>query len=112
MLAFRCSASASTRMSMSVGILFAPSLTSEMTLSVVIGLICNYLIKPVDKKWNMSAEEVAKLQAAREKGAASTGSHGIGFGGLDAQAAMFWAFVGIPLAWGVWKTLESTSKIF
>jgi hypothetical protein len=36
---------------------------------------------------------------------------GIGFGGLDAKAALFWAFVGIPLAWGVWKTLESAAKI-
>ena len=34
---------------------------------LVAGLICNYLIKPVDPKWNMSAEEVAKLQAASAK---------------------------------------------
>ena len=32
---------------------------------LIAGLICNYLIKPVDPKWHMSAEEVAKLQAAR-----------------------------------------------
>jgi len=25
---------------------------------------------------------------------------------------MFWAIVGIPLAWGVWKTLVSAIKIF
>jgi len=25
---------------------------------------------------------------------------------------MFWAFVGVPLLWGVWKTLESAVKIF
>src|SRR5881397_724477 len=31
---------------------------------LIAGLICNYLVKPVDPKWNMSAEEVAKLQAA------------------------------------------------
>ena len=31
---------------------------------LVAGLICNYLIKPVDPKWHMSDEEVAKLQAA------------------------------------------------
>jgi hypothetical protein len=61
----------------------------------------------------MSAEEVAKLQAATAKSSASTpsGSFGIGFGGLDARAALFWAFVGIPLAWGVWITLQSASKI-
>jgi MFS family permease len=79
---------------------------------LVIGLICNYLIKPVDSKWYMSAEEVAKLQAASAKAATSTGSHGIGFGGLDAKAAVFWLFVGIPLAWGVWTTLVSAVKIF
>jgi hypothetical protein len=79
---------------------------------LVIGLICNYLIKPVDAKWHMSAEEVAKLQTASAKNETQGGSYGIGFGGLDAGAALFWAFVSIPLAWGVWKTLESAVKIF
>jgi MFS family permease len=81
---------------------------------LVAGLICNYLIKPVDPKWNMSSEEVAKLQAASAKSEAAIqhGSFGIGKGGIDVKAALFWAFVGIPLAWGVWKTLESAVKIF
>jgi len=80
---------------------------------LIAGLICNYLIKPVDEKWNMSAEEVAKLQAASVKNASAVqyGSFGIGRGGLDIRAALFWAFVGVPLAWGVWKTLESAIKI-
>ena len=39
------------------------------------------------------------------------GSFGIGKGGLDAKAALFWAFVGIPLAWGIWKTLQSAANI-
>jgi MFS family permease len=81
---------------------------------LIAGLICNYLIKPVDPKWNMSAEQVAKLQAANAKSAAGVkaGSFGIGKGGLDFKAILFWAFVGVPLAWGVWKTLESAAKIF
>ena len=80
---------------------------------LVAGIICNYLIKPVDPKWNMSPEEVAKLQAAGAKREAGLqhGSFGIGKGGLDLRAALFWAFVGIPLAWGAWKTLESAIKI-
>ena len=80
---------------------------------LVAGLICNYLVKPVDPKWNMSPEEVTKLQAASAKSEAGVhqGSFGIGKGGLDARAALFWAFVGVPLAWGVWKTLESAIKI-
>ena len=80
---------------------------------LIAGLICNYLIKPVDEKWHMSEAEVANLQAVTASAgkSAASGSYGIGFGGLDAKAALFWAFVGIPLAWGVWKTLESAVKI-
>jgi MFS family permease len=80
---------------------------------LVAGIICNYLVKPVDPKWHMSADEVAKLQAAGADKAAGvqSGSFGIGKGGLDARAALFWLFVGIPLAWGVLKTLESAARI-
>jgi MFS family permease len=81
---------------------------------LVAGLICNWLVKPVDPKWYMSQEEVAKLQAASARSAVATasGSFGIGKGGLDVQAALFWAFVGIPLAWGIWTTLKNAARIF
>src|ERR1700738_2857531 len=81
---------------------------------LIIGLICNFLVKPVNPKWYMSEDEVAKLQAAGARSAAGTasGSFGIGKGGLDWRAAVFWAFVGIPLAWGVWITLQSAVAIF
>jgi MFS family permease len=80
---------------------------------LVAGLVCNYLIKPVDPKWHMSEAEVARLQAASasKEAAIQHGSFGIGKGGLDIRAAAFWLFVGIPLAWGVYKTLESAAKI-
>jgi MFS family permease len=78
------------------------------------GFVCNLLVKPLADKWFMKLEEVAALQAKQRSAANVTlsGSFGIGKGGLDAKAAIFWAFVGIPLAWGVWKTLESAVKIF
>jgi len=81
---------------------------------LIAGVICNYLIKPVDHKWHMSADDVAKLQAASAKSdsAIQHGSFGIGKGGLDGKAALFWLFVGVPLAWGVWKTVESAVRIF
>jgi MFS family permease len=78
---------------------------------LVVGLICNFLIKPVAAKWYMSQDEVAKLQAASAGGVPS-GSFGIGKGGFDWQAAVFWLFVGIPLAWGVWITLKSAATLF
>lgn len=79
---------------------------------LVVGLICNSLVRPLAPHWFMKPEEVAALQA---KGAAANtggGSYGIGKGGLDARTAAFWAFVGVPLAWGVWLTLQSAVKIF
>jgi MFS family permease len=78
------------------------------------GFVCNMLIKPLADKWFMKPEEVAALQAKLGGTAKMTpsGSFGIGKGGLDAKALMFWAIVGIPLAWGVWKTLVSAIKIF
>jgi len=79
---------------------------------LIAGLICNYLVKPVDPKWYMSEAEVAKLQEAHAGAAAGqTGSFGIGKGGLDGKAALFWLFVGIPLAYGVYMTLLSAIKI-
>ncbi len=54
---------------------------------LVIGLICNLKIKPVNAKWYMSADEVAKLQAASSGSAVAAGSYGIGKGGLDGKAA-------------------------
>jgi MFS family permease len=81
---------------------------------LVAGLICNFLVKPVNPKWHMSEADVARLQSARaaNEGAIQHGSFGIGTGGLDFKAALFWLFVGIPLAWGVWETLKSAAKIF
>jgi MFS family permease len=81
---------------------------------LVIGLICNLLVRPVADKWHLTKEEAARLQAvsAKSEAAIQHGSYGIGTGGLDLSAGLFWAFVSIPLLWGVWMTLQSAVKIF
>ena len=81
---------------------------------LIIGLICNFLVKPVNAKWYMSEDEVAKLQAASAKSTAGTasGSFGIGAGKLDATSVIAWAVVGIPIAWGVWITLSNAFVLF
>ncbi len=33
-------------------------------------------------------------------------------GGLDFKSALFWLFVGIPLAWGIWNTVEKALVLF
>ncbi|MCK9550725.1 OFA family MFS transporter [Aquamicrobium sp.] len=80
---------------------------------LVIGLIANMMVRPLDAKWYMSDEEVASLQAkTAAANAGPTGSFGIGKGGFDAKAAFAWAVVGIPILWGVWVTLEKTAALF
>ncbi|EIM78225.1 major facilitator superfamily protein [Nitratireductor aquibiodomus RA22] len=80
---------------------------------LLLGLICNMLVKPLSDKWYMSDEEVARLQAkSAAADAGPTGSFGIGRGGFDGKALAAWAIVGIPILWGVWITLQKTAALF
>jgi len=80
---------------------------------LVVGFICNALIRPVTAKWLMAHEDIAALQASAKAEAGAIASGGIGMGGgVNATAILAWAAVCIPLAWGVWKTLDSAIKIF
>ena len=36
----------------------------------------------------------------------------IGSGGFDVRALVAWAAVGIPLAWGIWITLQKALVLF
>jgi hypothetical protein len=79
----------------------------------VLGLLCNFLVKPLSDKWFMKDEEVEALQAKLHvAGTERTGSFGIGTGGLDARAAIAWTLVGIPILWGVWITLSKSLVLF
>jgi MFS family permease len=80
---------------------------------LVIGFICNLMIKPVAPRWYMKEEEVLALQAKTPSTvAAAGGSYGIGKGGLDGAAVVAWLIVGIPIVWGVWITLSKAWVLF
>ena len=78
---------------------------------LVAGFIANLLIRPLDKKWFMSEEEVAALQA-KLKSRVEAVTSAVGSGGFDIKALLAWAAVGIPLAWGIWITLEKALVLF
>ncbi len=76
---------------------------------LVAGLIANLLIRPVARHWFMDAAELDALQV----GGSDPGGHfGIGRGRLDTTALVAWTAVGLPLAWGVWVTLEKALALF
>lgn len=80
---------------------------------LVLGFICNLMIRPVAAKWFMKEEEVAALQAkVATANAGPSGSFGIGRGGFTPAALLAWAVVGIPIAWGVWLTLSKSVVLF
>lgn len=80
---------------------------------LVAGFICNLLIKPVDKKHFMNAEELAAEQALTQKAShksatAQTAARGsFGFGGVLA-----WLAVGVPFLIGVWFALDKAKVLF
>jgi MFS family permease len=81
---------------------------------LVIGLICNLLVKPLDNKWFMSEIELAEeKRLAHEKASASVMVRGSGAtqDGVSIIVVVFaWLAVGLPLAWGVYRTMQSVAK--
>jgi hypothetical protein len=80
----------------------------------VLGFICNMLVRPVAEKYFMSDAELAAERAlSHDQGADGARS-------LEWQAApgslplvlLAWAVVVVPLAWGVWVTLQKTAVLF
>ena len=82
---------------------------------LVIGLICNLMIKPLNSKYFMTDEELAKeKQLASDRVAANEVGQGSGVYQQSSAAVVFlaWAAVGIPLAWGIYRTALSVTKFF
>jgi MFS family permease len=81
---------------------------------LVVGLICNWLVRPVDSSKYMTREELAATEAKKPVAAvASPGTQQHATrqapGSLILAA---WLVVWIPLAWGVWMTLQKAMLLF
>ncbi len=83
---------------------------------LVVGLVCNLLVRPLAPKWFMTDSELAaEKRLAHERMASTvlvrdTAAH------ADPVSlwllALAWAGVGLPLAWGVYRTLLSVTQFF
>ncbi|MEY4268031.1 MAG: hypothetical protein RIS90_2566 [Pseudomonadota bacterium] len=83
---------------------------------LLVGLVCNLLVRPLAPKWFMTDSELAtEKRLAHERMASTVLVH-------DAAAhadhvspwlvTLAWAAVGLPLAWGVYRTLLSVAPFF
>jgi MFS family permease len=81
---------------------------------LAIGFVCNWLIRPVDAKYAMTAAELeatAPKAAAQGAGPAS-GATAAPQGGVGSLVAVAWLLVWIPLGWGIWVTLTKAALLF
>jgi MFS family permease len=80
---------------------------------LVIGFICNWLVRPVDEKHYMSESQLeAERRAAHER---SDGGSGVAATSRTVPVwvvAGAWILVGVPLAWGVASTLGKAAALF
>jgi MFS family permease len=80
-----------------------------------LGLICNLLVRPVAEKNFMTAADEAKFDASQQ--AANTVATGTAAVGSSEPSPTWlivaaWLAVGIPIAWGVWITLQKAAVLF
>ena len=81
---------------------------------LAIGFLCNLAIRPVAEKHYMTPGQLAALDAA-EKTAGATRVTAVTAAGRTTagwQLAAAWVAVGIPIAWGVWVTLQKAVILF
>jgi MFS family permease len=81
---------------------------------LVLGFICNWLVKPVDESKYMSEAQLeAERRAAHERAAGGGGgASGDAKPVSPAIVVGAWLLVGIPLAWGVLTTIGKAARLF
>ena len=82
---------------------------------LVVGLIANLLVRPVAEHHFMSPEELAEeKKRAHEVSLAALNSNTSSEAGESSKAiAIFaWLAVGLPLAYGIWVTLQKSAVLF
>lgn len=82
---------------------------------LMIGLVCNLLIRPVADKWFMTESELAEEKRLAHEGVSNKDK------GNEVKIAkptnlmvvvLAWIVVLLPLGWGIYKTLLNVSKFF
>ena len=87
---------------------------------LVVGFICNLLVRPLDAKWFMTPEQLAEEKRLAHEKVKASEVHTSGSSMAATQATpsspivlvLAWAAVGIPLAWGIYRACITAGKFF
>lgn len=83
---------------------------------LMLGLVCNLLIRPVADQWFMTAEELAEekrhAQELSVDGTVASNTGELGKRSHPVLVCLAWLGVLIPLSWGIYMTLANVVKFF
>ncbi|HEV2703823.1 MAG TPA: OFA family MFS transporter [Steroidobacteraceae bacterium] len=80
---------------------------------LVVGLICNALVRAVNPRFHMKADGGGgDPLGANTRGAPVAAGAGAAGSTSPLMVVLAWALVGVPLLWGVYKTLVNAMKLF
>ena len=85
---------------------------------LLVGLLCNLLVRPVNERHYMSEEQLAAEKARSREVAVAVANQPVGVGSGAVAAAnpslvfVAWIAIAIPLSWGVWITLTKSLALF
>jgi MFS family permease len=80
---------------------------------LVVGLLCNLLVKPVDARYHMKPDtDVRGISAQPQVHSSATAGTARASPTSAVSVFLAWALVGVPLLWGVYETLLNAMKLF
>ncbi|UDL94204.1 OFA family MFS transporter [Lichenihabitans sp. PAMC28606] len=85
---------------------------------LVIGFVANLLVRPLSDRWFMADKTIPAPATPRGSAPGRPTanrpdlSFGIGGGGFTSTAALAWAVILLPIAWGIWITLSNAVILF
>ncbi len=83
-----------------------------MAFLLFCGLVCNFCVKPVDEKYFMTDEELARERALQHEGVVAANAKTAARGAFGALGLAAWLAVGIPFAIGLTIALEKAAALF
>jgi hypothetical protein len=95
----------------------AKSLVYDRTLYIMAvlllgGFICNLLVRPVNPKYYMSEEQLARERSLQHEAAAAAASQVSGGGSSPVLVVLAWLAVGIPFLIGLYIALQKAAPLF
>jgi MFS family permease len=76
-----------------------------------VGLVCNLLIRPVNEKHYMSAEQLAREQALQHEAVAMGDAETAARGGFGFGGVLAWLAVGVPFGIGLYIALQKAAAL-